>query len=29
VGARGIAQYVGDANEFLESLSYYAGIVAE
>ncbi len=29
VGARGIAQYVGDANEFLEPLSYYAGIVAE
>jgi hypothetical protein len=29
VGARGIAQYVGDDNEFLEPLSYYAGIVAE
>ncbi len=30
VGARGIAQaqYVGDDNEFLEPLSYYAGIVA-
>ena len=29
VGARVIAQYVGDDNEFLEPLSYYAGIVAE
>jgi histone-lysine N-methyltransferase SETDB1 len=29
VGARVIAQYVGDENEHLEPLAYYAGIVGE